>query len=328
MLNYVIFAFLAASITYIALSYLMHPEEAMFPPNIDLDKPISEETKQAYFDLRNVDPNVPVFQRYLRWLHDLIFKPWDEKFGYTAGIDKSALLIMPEITARMALSVRLVIIGTIIGIVVGITIGVYSAIKRGSFFDKSFSVIVFVVIALPAPVIILVIQSLNLSLGSWTGFNFPAVNPINPTLQEGSWEALWYQVLAMFLPTFTIAFLSAMGYSRYMKMQMLDQLGSDYLRTARAKGLTRRAAITKHALRVALIPMGQYLTFAVVGAFSGSFFIERFFNWQGLGSWSLGQFMIADINSATAMVMFGTILTLISMTLADFVQALLDPRIR
>ena len=97
-----------------------------------------------------------------------------------------------------------------------------------------------------------------------------------------------------------------------MKVTTLDVLGSDYLRTARAKGLTRAGAMKRHGLRMALIPMGQYFAFAVGAAFSGSLFVERMFNWQGIGSYAVSAITIADVNGTAAIVLYSAVLTLLS----------------
>lgn len=328
LLNYVILAFIATSLAFILASWLLNPQEVMYPPNTVGGQPISEEVKQAYFDLRNINPDVSIWQRYLNWLGDLFTAPWDEKLGVTAGTDKKALLVMPELGTRIWISLRLVVIGTLLGVVTGIALGAWTAVRRGSLSDKAVSTISFVILALPTPVIILCIQGANLFVRQTTGDSLPAVNPIDPFAEPGSWDAIKFQILAMIMPTFALMLMGAASYSRYMKVTTLDVLGADYLRTARAKGLTKGVAMRRHGLRMALIPMGQYFAFALTGAFTGSFFVERLFNWQGIGSWSLTQIQIADINGTAAVVLYGAILTLLAATLADFIQAILDPRIR
>lgn len=328
LVNYLVLAFIATSIAYLLAAWLLNPQEVMYPPNTQGGRPIPPEVQQAYFDLRNINPDVSIWQRYLNWLSDLFTNPWAEKFGYTSGTDKKAVLVGPEMATRIGISLRLVVIGTVLGVILGIALGAWSAVKRGTLSDKTISTISFIVLALPTPVIILVIQGLNLAMRDSTGFGFPSVNPINPLAEPGSWADISYQISAMVLPTFALLIMGAASYSRYMKVTTLDVLGADYLRTARAKGLTEGKALRRHGMRMALIPMGQYFAFAVAGAFTGSFFVERLFNWQGIGNWSLTQMQIADVNGTAAVVLYGAVLTLIAATLADFIQALLDPRIR
>lgn len=327
-LNYAILAFLATSLAYLLASALLHPQEVMYPPNTAGGKPIPYDVQQAYFDARNINPDVSVWQRYLNWLGNLITAPWDEKFGVTTGTDKKALLVFPEVISRIGISLRLVVLGTLLGVVAGIALGAWSAVKRGTLTDRTVSFISFVILALPTPVIILVLQGTNMAMRGATGFGFPSVNAIDPNAVPGSWDDISFQLLALVLPTIALAVMGAASYSRYMKVTTLDVLGADYLRTARAKGLTKGQAMRKHGFRMALIPMGQYFAYAFAGAFAGSFFVERLFNWQGIGNWALVQMQIADVNGTAAVVLYTAILTLIAATLADFIQAVLDPRIR
>ena len=327
-LNYAILAFLATSIAYLLASSLLHPQEVMYPPNTPGGRPVPPEVQQAYFDIRNINPDVSVWQRYLTWLGDIITKPWDEKFGYTTGTDKKALLVMPEVISRVGISLRLIVLGTLVGVLAGVALGAWSAVKRGTLTDRTVSLISFIVLALPTPVVILILQGANMAMRGATGFGFPSVNAIDPNAVPGSWDDISFQLMALVLPTIALAVMGIASYSRYMKVTTLDVLGADFLRTARAKGLTKGQAMRKHGFRMALIPMGQYFAYAFAGAFTGSFFVERLFNWQGIGNWALVQMQIADINGTAAVVLYSAILTLMAATLADFIQAVLDPRIR
>jgi peptide/nickel transport system permease protein len=266
-LNYAILAFIATSLAYILASSLLHPQEVMYPPNLVGGKPVPHEVQQAYFDVRNINPDVSVWQRYLTWLTDIFTKPWDEKFGVTTGTDKKALLVMPEIVSRVGISLRLIVLGTLLGVVAGVALGAWSAVKRGTFTDRTVSLLSFVVLALPTPVIILCFQGANMAMRGVTGFGFPSVNAIDPNAVPGSWDDISFQLKALVLPTLALALMGIASYSRYMKVTTLDVLGADYLRTARAKGLTKGKAMRRHGFRMALIPMGQYFAYAFAGAF-------------------------------------------------------------
>lgn len=328
LVGYILLAFIATSLTFLLAQALLNPQEVMYPPNTQGGKPIPPEVMQAYFDARNINPDVSIWQRYLNWLTNLFTAPWEQKLGVTTGTDKKALWVIPEMGTRIWISLRLVVIGTFLGVVLGIVLGAWSAVRRGSFSDKTISTISFIVLALPTPVIILCIQGFNLAMGNAIGFKFPSTNPVDPLAEPGSWESISFQTKAMVMPTIALAVMGIASYSRYMKVTTLDVLSADYLRTARAKGLTKGQAMRRHGFRMALIPMGQYFAFALTGAFAGSFFVERLFNWQGIGSWAVTQLQIGDINGTTGVMIYGAILVLLAATLADFFQAVLDPRIR
>lgn len=321
-LTYAILAFVATSFAYLLAASLMHPEEVLYPPIAT--KPLPPATAQMYLDVRNVNPDTPLFERYATWLGGLV----RGDLGVTTGTNKSMTPVIDELGTRIPISLRLVVLGTAIGTVLGIVLGMIAAVRRDSVGDRVSTLLAFFVLSLPTPVIILIVQQINQGVMDTTGWGLPAINPINPLLEAGSWESISYQIKALIMPTIVLALTAAASYSRYMKVTTLDVLGSDYLRTARAKGLTRGRAMTRHGLRMALIPMGQYFAFAVGGAFSGSLFVELMFNWQGIGRFAISAIQMADVNGTAGVVLYSAILTLLSATFADFLQGALDPRIR
>lgn len=321
-LTYAILAFVATSFAYLLAASLMHPEEVLYPPIAT--KPLPPATAQMYLDVRNVNPDTPLFERYATWLGGLV----RGDLGVTTGTNKSMTPVIDELATRIPISLRLVVLGTAIGTVLGIVLGMIAAVRRDSIGDRVSTLLAFFVLSLPTPVIILIVQQINQGVMDTTGWGLPAINPINPLLEPGSWESISYQIKALIMPTIVLAVTAAASYSRYMKVTTLDVLGSDYLRTARAKGLTKGRAMTRHGLRMALIPMGQYFAFAVGGAFSGSLFVELMFNWQGIGRFAISAIQMADVNGTAGVVLYSAILTLLSATFADFLQGALDPRIR
>ncbi|WP_070499929.1 ABC transporter permease [Brachybacterium sp. HMSC06H03] len=321
-LTYVILAFVATSFAYLLSASLMHPEEVLYPPIAT--EPVPAATAQYYLDVRNVNPDTPLFERYANWLGGLV----RGDLGVTTGTNKSMVPVMDELATRIPISLRLVVLGTAIGTVLGIVLGMLAAVRRDSIGDRLSTLLAFFILSLPTPVIILIVQQANQGIMDLSGWGLPAINPINPLLEPGSWESLKYQAKALVMPTIVLAVTAAASYSRYMKVTTLDVLGSDYLRTARAKGLTRGRAMNRHGLRMALIPMGQYFAFAVGGAFSGSLFVELMFNWQGIGRFAISAIQMADVNGTAGVVLYTAILTLLSATFADILQGALDPRIR
>ncbi|MFE7604488.1 ABC transporter permease [Brachybacterium paraconglomeratum] len=321
-LTYVILAFVATSFAYLLSASLMHPEEVLYPPIAT--EPVPAATAQHYLDVRNVNPDTPLFERYANWLGGLV----RGDLGVTTGTNKSMVPVLDELATRIPISLRLVVLGTAIGTVLGIVLGMLAAVRRGSIGDRLSTLLAFFILSLPAPVIILIVQQANQGIMDLSGWGLPAINPVNPLLEPGSWESIKYQAKALVMPTIVLAVTAAASYSRYMKVTTLDVLGSDYLRTARAKGLTRGKAMNRHGLRMALIPMGQYFAFAVGGAFSGSLFVELMFNWQGIGRFAISAIQMADVNGTAGVVLYTAILTLLSATFADILQGALDPRIR
>jgi peptide/nickel transport system permease protein len=109
---------------------------------------------------------------------------------------------------------------------------------------------------------------------------------------------------------------------------MLDVLGSDFIRTAQAKGLRRRTALVKHGLRLALIPMATFFAYEFGLLLTGATFTEKIFGWHGMGEWFIDSVTKNDVNAVVAVTMFAAVLVLIAGMLADVAVAALDPRVR
>jgi peptide/nickel transport system permease protein len=130
------------------------------------------------------------------------------------------------------------------------------------------------------------------------------------------------------LPTLTLALMGIAGYSRYQRNAMLDVLGQDFIRTARAKGLTRRQALLKHGLRTALIPMATLFAYGISGLVTGAVFTEKIFGWHGMGEWVVQGIATQDTNIIAAVTVFTGAAVLFAGLLSDVIYAALDPRVR
>lgn len=122
-----------------------------------------------------------------------------------------------------------------------------------------------------------------------------------------------------------------MSYAGYHMMQrslLLDNLNADYVRTARAKGLPRRKAIRKHALRTSIIPVATSVAFSIPGIFTDSIMTEKIFAWQGMGDYFITALSHNDIYGTVAVAAFGAFITAVTAILADITVVILDPRVR
>lgn len=132
----------------------------------------------------------------------------------------------------------------------------------------------------------------------------------------------------MLLPTLVLALAQFAAFSRYQRNMMLDVLGSDFVRTARAKGLRRRTALLKHALRTAMIPTVTYFTFTFGVLMAGTTFIERIYNWNGMGSWVVESIRNNDVHAVAAASCFMAVCLMAASLLSDVLYVWLDPRAR
>jgi peptide/nickel transport system permease protein len=149
-----------------------------------------------------------------------------------------------------------------------------------------------------------------------------------PGLDGDGW-AQFVDMLAHYaVPTFAITIVGWGAYQIAQRQYLLDNVNADFVRTARAKGLTRNQAISRHALRVSFIPVAQSIAFTIPAIFAGGFFAEKIFAWHGVGSWSIDSIALQDVNAATATLAYGSVIFAVGAILADFATTLVDPRVR
>ena len=144
----------------------------------------------------------------------------------------------------------------------------------------------------------------------------------------GFWAKAGDRAQHLVLPSLTLILGQIAIYSRYQRNAMLDVLGSDFVRTAQAKGLRRRTALTKHALRIALIPSVTFFAYDFGLLLVGATFTEKIFGWHGMGEWFIDSVTKNDVNAVAAVSTFAAVLVLVAGLMSDVAYALLDPRIR
>ena len=234
-----------------------------------------------------------------------------------------------ELWRRIGVSLRLLIIGSIVGTVIGVVVGAWGAIRQYHLSDRVITVLSLLVISTPTFVIanLLILSALrvNTVLGVQL---FEYTGETSPDAVGGAWNQFVDRLQHLVLPTFTLALGAIAGYSRYQRNAMLDVLGQDFIRTARAKGLTRRRALFKHGLRTALIPMATLFAYGVAGLVTGAVFTEKIFGWHGMGEWVVQGITTQDTNIIAAITVFAGMTILLAGLLSDVIYAALDPRVR
>ncbi len=233
----------------------------------------------------------------------------------------------------MWVSLRLVLLGVFVGTTLGVAAGAFSAVKQHRPVDHLVTVFSFVVLSTPVVVIAVLYKNAGIALNDALGFTgdtklLYTTGEITPGLEFWSREGLVDRVAHLVLPSFVLITTAIAFYGRYQRNAMLDVLGSDFLRTARAKGLSRSRALVKHGLRTALIPMATFFAYQFALLFVGATFTERIFGWHGMGEYFVDSIIKNDVNSVAAVTLFVAVLVLIAGFLADLAYALLDPRVR
>src|SRR3989339_3205 len=209
--------------------------------------------------------------------------------------------------------------------VVAIPIGIYSAVKQNGMFDKVSSIATFLGYSIPTFwLALLLMQFFGLYLGVLpiSGMRSPDAERFPVYLQI--FDRLWHLVL----PVFVSAFGGVASISRYTKSSMLEVVRQDYIRTARAKGLSENKVIFKHAFRNALLPIVTILGLALPGLIGGGVIFETIFAYPGMGRLGYEAIMARDYPVVMAVGTIAALLTLVGNLIADLSYAWIDPRIR
>jgi peptide/nickel transport system permease protein len=315
LLNYVVLLVLASFLTFCLTSLAFKPLDSLEqrsprPPQSAID------AKAAELDL---DRPIPL--RYVHWASNAV----QGDFGTTV----TGHPVSDELGRRIGVSLRLLVIGSVLGAVIGVLVGAWSAIRQYRLSDRVITVASLLVLSTPTFVIANLLILGALRVNSIFGVQlFDYIGETSPVPVSGTWDQIVDRLQHLVLPTLTLALGSIAGYSRYQRNAMLDVLGQDFIRTARAKGLTKRQALFKHGLRTALIPMATLFAYGVGGLVTGAVFVEKIFGWHGMGEWVIQGVSTQDTNIIAAVTVFAGGVILLSGLLSDVIYATLDPRVR
>jgi peptide/nickel transport system permease protein len=315
LLKYVVLLLLASFLAFSLASASFDPLDKYFqrterPPQYVIDEKIAE---------LSLDKPIPV--RYAKWVSGAV----RGDFGKTADGQP----VSKQLWQRIGVSLRLVVLGSVIGTVIGVVLGAWGAIRQYRLSDRVVTVISLLVLSIPtfvmANLLILGAEQVNSLLPVQV---FEYIGETSADVRGGWWDQLVDRLQHLVLPTLTLALFAMAGYSRYQRNAMLDVLGQDFIRTARAKGLTRRRALFKHGLRTALIPMATLFAYSIAGLVTGAVFVEKIFGWHGIGEWFVQAIDTQDTNIVVAVTLFAGAIVLVGGLLSDVIYALLDPRVR
>jgi peptide/nickel transport system permease protein len=263
--------------------------------------------------------NDPVVVRYFYWLHDVFTK----KLG-----DSLVTLqpIWPDITRTLGHTAQLCILSESLAILLGIGVGIYSAIRQYSVFDYTFTSVSFLGFAMPTFWLALLLQILFTDIYNHWGIRIFYTSGLNSIPGESGWSLDRLQHLA--LPAITLCIISFALYSRYMRASMLDVINSDYVRTARAKGVAEWRVIMRHIFRNALIPITTVAALNIGGLLGGAIVTETVFTLDGFGFYFVQKLGQGDTYAVMAYLVVTSVIIIVFNLLADITYGFLDPRIR
>ncbi len=254
---------------------------------------------------------------YLNWLADLVQLDLGTSFKY--GIP-----VAEKIAMHMGTSFAVALIATIFEFMIAIPLGITAATHQYSLRDYVVTILVMVGISLPSFFFGNVLKNwLSLQLG-W----FPSQG-LNDATQDYSGFALIMDYLRhLFIPVLTVVILSIGARMRMTRTNMLEVLNSDYIRTARAKGLKEKVVINKHAFRNTMIPLVTSMAGLLPSLFSGAIITEQVFDLPGIGNIALQAMNAGDIPFIMGYNMFLAVLSVLGVLLADLMYGIVDPRVK
>jgi peptide/nickel transport system permease protein len=307
----------ASSFTYLLAAVALNPRsnyEGRNPP------PPAAVVTAALNDI-NANPDTPLLKRYATWANGVIHGDLGKTI-HGGSVNE-------EISRRLWVSLRLLLIGSILGSLAGVAAGAYGAVKQYGISDHAMTVASFVILSAPTVVIAIFVKDLGIDFNRAVGHIVVyTTGEYTPGIDHGSFAGIMDRLQHLILPSIVLTLLGFAFYGRYQRSAMLDVLGSDFLRTAQAKGLRRTRALIKHALRTALIPMGTFFAYQFALLFTGAVFTETIFSWNGMGKWLVETIRSNDVNGTAAIALVVAVFVMIAGFLSDVVTAALDPRVR
>ena len=280
---------------------------------------VSEQTVQNVIDRKHLDENV--FKRYGYWVQDA----FTNQFGTTLLDNRP---ILPELWRVIKNTLQLVLAAQLLVIFFAVLIGVYSAVRQYSAFDYTMTTFSFLGLATPVFWLALMAQVAVVQVYERTGHRiFPIANL--SSVDAGSGLDFWIdRAHHLVLPVLVLMVAGIAGYSRYMRAAMLEVINSDYVRTARAKGLDERRVTMKHALRNALIPLVTLIALDFGTILGGAVVTETVFSLDGMGLYFVNALFTNDPYPVMAWLMIVAVMIVIFNLVADIAYGLLDPRVR
>jgi peptide/nickel transport system permease protein len=270
--------------------------------------------------------NDPLYLQYGRFIKGIVFGVHYNNgpdvsycpfpcFGYSFRNQEP---VWPQLVSDAPVTLSLAIGAAVLWLIGGVSIGVLSALRRGSFFDRLSMGIALAGVSLP----VFFTGLIALELFSYKWPIFPNVHYVGITTDP----LLWARNLV--LPWVTLAFLYAALYARLTRAGMLETMGEDYIRTARAKGLPERKVIVKHGMRAALTPIVTIFGLDLGLLLGGAILTETTFSFPGLGQFTILAIQNQDLPEIMGVVMLAAFFIVVANMIVDILYAVVDPRVR
>jgi peptide/nickel transport system permease protein len=280
---------------------------------------IPEETVESMKKLYGLEDDsfVGILKGYVNWLGKLVQFDFGTSFKYGAPV-------IDVIRDHMGVSFAIAFVAVILEFLIAIPLGITAATHQYTARDYVVTILVMIGISLPAFFFGQVLKDLFANKLGW----FPPSGMTDASQSYTGVYLLLDYLKHMFIPVVTVVILSIGGRMRMTRTNMLEVMSSDYIRTARAKGLSERVVVYKHAFRNTLIPLVTSLAGLLPSLFSGAIITEQVFDLPGIGNVAYKAMIVADIPFIMGYNMFLALLSVLGVLLADLMYAVVDPRVK
>lgn len=278
-----------------------------------LNPAVPEEVRERIREQLGLNQPWPV--RYVKWLQQVS----QGNFGISFNTKAPVLDLIGQ---RLPQTLQVVGLAYLIAVLIAIPIGIISAVKQYSLFDQIATFFSFVGFSVPSfftGLVLMLVFAINLG---W----FPIV--YSSTLKVTDWDSFWQQIRQMVLPISVLVVQQTAALTRFMRSSMLDNLTLDYVRTAKAKGLTDRLVVMRHVVTNSLIPVVTLIALGIPTIFAGAIITENLYRVNGLGQLLITSINNSDTPVVMALTFIFAILTVIFNLIADVLYGVLDPRVR
>ncbi|HET9690242.1 MAG TPA: ABC transporter permease [Acidimicrobiales bacterium] len=245
------------------------------------------------------------------------------------GLTVQGQKVAPELFHALGVTVRMIALAALLSVIFGVIVGVVSAVRQYSAVDYLTTGASFLFYSIPVVWLAGLLKIVGIKVNESAHHTyFYTLGETTPNLTGGFFSHMGTTLGHLYLPVITLTLIEIASLSRYQRATMLDVLGSDYIRLARAKGLSPRRVLLRHSLRNALIPIVTIIALDLAAFFNGAVGTETVFGWRGMGLELVQSVRSADVNLLLGWLMITAVIVIAANLVADILYGVLDPRIR
>jgi len=256
-------------------------------------------------------------QQYIKWVKNALKGDFGISFKYKIPVTQL-------VAQRTANTFWLSLTTTVMLYLLAVPLGIVSGRRHGGALDKTVTVYTYIALAVPT----LVFGLLNIYLFAYKARWFPSGGSVDVTIAKGTLLYYWDKFYHLLLPSITVAVISTTYIIQFLRSEIINYSNAEFVLTARSKGVPENKVYSRHILRNSLMPIASGFGYTITGLLTGTIFIERIFNYPGMGNLFLDAIVTRDYSVVNALVLLNAILLILGGLISDIIITIVDPRIR